>query len=116
MVGVCRDMRVDRGLAAFRQPARPAFVPAARVERVAGEVEVVFVAPDDDADGRADLDQVGRVPRAAQRDRRLVEEHVDVQRLVRLSRAALLGLLDQPHDRRVPLGEGDLVGERRPSG
>ena len=44
-------------------------------------------------------------------DRPLVEEDVDVDRLVRLPVAALLLLLDEPHDRRVPLGELALVGE-----
>ena len=59
--------------------------------------------------GRPDLDQVGPVPRPAECNGRLAEERVDVERLVRLARAALLLLLDEPDLRRVPLGERLLV-------
>jgi hypothetical protein len=62
---------------------------------------------------RADLHQIGRAPRPAQRDGRLVvEQQVDVQRVVRLARAlAFLLLLDQADDGRKALGERLLVGE-----
>ena len=61
-----------------------------------------------------DLDEVGAVPGPAQRDGRLVEEHVDVGRDVRLARAALLRLVDEPDDRRVTCREILLgPGERR---
>ena len=49
------------------------------------------------------------VPRPAQRDRRLAEEGVDVDRLVGLPGPALLGLLDEAHDRREALRERGLV-------
>ena len=67
------------------------------------------------ARGRPDLDQVGPVPRAAERDGRLAEERVDVHRLVGLARAALLLLLDEPDHRRVALRERLLVARARSS-
>ena len=72
---------------------------------------MVLVPVDEILGGRADLHQIRRIPRPAQRDRRLVEENVDVCRLIRLAGAALLGLLDQPDDRGETLGERLLVGE-----
>ena len=65
---------------------------------------------------RGDLHEVGAIPGPAERDRRLVEEHVDVGRDERLPRPALLGLCDESHDRGVLLRERVLarrVGERR---
>ena len=60
---------------------------------------------------RGDLDEVGRVPGAAQGDRRIVEEEIDIRRLVRLTRPALLRLLDEAHHGRVALRKGLLVGK-----
>ena len=94
-----------------RQAPRPALVVAPRIERVPGEVEVVLPEAVDVVRRRADPDEVAAVPGPAQGHGRLVEEEVDVERLVRLAVAALLGLLDEPDDRRVLLGERLLVGE-----
>ena len=109
--GVGRDVGVDGRLAVLGEAPRPVLVAAAGVERVAREVEVVVEAVDEVLGRRADLHQVGRVPRAAQRNGRLVEQHVHVGRLPGLARAALLLLLDEPDDRREPLGQRALVGE-----
>ena len=59
----------------------------------------------------ADLDQVSRSPRATESNGLLVEENVDVDRLVRLAVPAVLGLRDEPHDRGVTLRERRLVRE-----
>ncbi len=116
MVGIGRDVRVHRRLVPSCDAPRPTFVVAARVERVPGEVEVVFVEPAREIlRRRRDLDQVVRIPRPSKRDRWLSEERVDVHRLVGLARAALLLLLDEPDDRRVALGERLLVGDTRRS-
>ena len=89
--------------------ALPLLVRAAGVERVAGKVEVIAVEPLAHLScGRADRDQIGAVPRTAQRDRVGPEEHVDVDRAVGLARPALLRLSDEPDDGRVPLGEVSL--------
>ena len=111
VAGIADHMGVDGRLASLADPAAPELVVAARVERVAREVEVVLVeAVEVGGDGR-DLDEIDRIPRASESDRPLVEEDVDVDRLVRLPMAALLLLLHEPHDRRVALGELALVGE-----
>ena len=111
VAGIADHVGVDGRLASLADPAAPELVVAARIERVAREVEVVPVeAVEVGGEGR-DLDEVDRVPRASESDRPLVEEDVDVDRLVRLPVAALLLLLDEPHDRRVALGELALVGE-----
>ena len=72
---------------------------------------MVVVEPGESFGLGRDLDEVGGVPRPAQRDGRLVEEVVHVDRLVRLPRPAFLGLLDEAHDRGISLRERDLVGE-----
>ena len=72
---------------------------------------MVLVAVDQVGGQRADLDEVGRIPRAAQGDRRLIEEDLDIRRLVGLTRAALLLLLDEANHGRELLGEGGLVGQ-----
>ena len=114
MRGVGRDVRVDgRRPAARGEMALPVLVVAARAERAAREVEVVLEAVDQVLRARADLHQVGRVPGPAQRDGRLAEQQVDVERDVRLSGAALHGLLDEAHDRAVLLRERVLVAGRR---
>ena len=111
MAGIVDHVGVDRWLASLADPAAPELVVAAWIERVAREVEVVPVeAVEVGGDGR-DLDEVDRVPRATEGDRPLVEEDVDVDRLVRLAVAALLLLLHESHDWRVALGELALVGE-----
>ena len=105
VAGIRRDVGVHRRLGALRHATRPLLVVAAGVERVAGEVEVVLVAVVKIRGLRRDLDEVGAVPGTAQRDGRLVEEHVDVGRDVGLPRAALLRLVDEANDRGVARGE-----------
>ena len=109
--GVGGDVRIDGRRRALGHALRPPLVVAARVERVPGEVEVVLVEPGEIIRGRTDLDQIGGIPRSTQRDRRLIEERVDVDRLVRLAVPAVLSLLDEPHHRGVALGERGLVRE-----
>ena len=104
-------MRVDGRLPALREATGPQLVRAAGVEGIPREVQVVLVEPREVVVGRADLHQVERVPRTAERDRRVAEEHVDVRREVRLAWPALLGLLDEADDGCVLLGERRLVGE-----
>ncbi len=113
MAGIADHVGVDGRLASLADPAAPALVVAARVERVAREVEVVLVEPVEVGRCRRDLDEIDRIPRAAEGDRPLVEEDVDVDGLVRLPVAALLLLLDESYDRRIALGELALVGECR---
>ncbi len=105
------DMRVHRRLAACRQPLRPADVVATRIERVAGEVEVVLEPVDEVVRRRRDLHEVGATPGPAERDRLLVEKEIDVGRDVRLAVAALVHLLDDSYDGCVALGERALVPE-----
>ena len=112
MTGVGGDVRVDGRLAVLGEPADPPLVVAAGVECVPREVEVVLEEAGQVVGRGTDLDEIPRVPRPAQGDGRLVvEEHVDVERLVGLARAALLELLHEPHDRSVLLGERGLVAE-----
>ena len=123
---VGRDVGVDRRRRALLQPARPLLVVAARVERAPREVEVVLVEAREVLGRRPDLHEVGGVPRAAERDRRVAEQAVDVHRPVRLARPAFLRLLDEPYDRRVlrrevllrvrPRGDGaeKRTGQREP--
>jgi hypothetical protein len=108
---IADDVRVDGRLASLGDPAAPQLVGAARVERVAGKVEVVLVQAFEVGRCRRDLDEIDGVPRATEGDRPLVEENVDVDRLVRLPRPALLFLLDEPDGRCVALRELALVGE-----
>ena len=113
--GLCRDMRVDRRFRPLRDPPFPALVVAPGIERIAGEVEVVLVAGRREiARRRRDLHEVA-APRSAERDGRLVEERVDVDRDVRLPGTALVGLRNEPHVRCVALRERLLVlsGSRR---
>ncbi len=92
--------------------SRPLLVGAARIQRIAREVEVVLVALGREIVGCGrDLHEIA-APRAAQRDGRLVEQGVDVDRLVRLAGAARLLLRDEPHGRREALGERLLVAQR----
>ena len=105
------DVRVHDRFAASSQALRPAVVVAAGIERIAREVEVVLEALHQIVRGRRDLHEVGDVPRAAQRDGLLVEQKVDVGRDERLAVAADVLLLDEPDDRRVPLGERLFVRE-----
>ena len=109
--GLGRDVGVDSRVMALAEAPVPALVVAARIESVPGEVEVVLVEVRDVICRRPDPHQVHRIPRAAQRNCRLVEEQVDVGRPVRLAVAALLELLDNANDRRVALRERGLVGE-----
>ena len=116
MCGIGRHVRVDRrGVTVLEEAALPTLVVAARVEGVAREVEVVLVPPDEVLRARTDLDEVRRRPGPAKRNRRLVEEQVDVERDVRLSGAALLGLLHEADDGAVLLGQGHLVRGGRAS-
>ena len=79
---------------------------------------MVLVAADEVVRSRGDLDEVGRVPRAAQRDRLLAEERIHLHRLVGLAGPAFLGLLDQADHGRVAFGKRLLVREvgARPRG
>ena len=80
------------------------------MKRIAGKVEVVLEQPPGQIfRRRTDLHEVGAVPRPAQRHRRLTKERVDVDREVRLPRTAVTVVLDEPHDRRVPLGERPIA-------
>ena len=99
VAGIRRDVCVHRRLGALRHATGPLLVVAAGVERVAGEVEVVLVAIVKIRGVRRDLDEVGAVPGTAERDGRLIEEHVDVGWDVGLPRAALLRLLDEANHR-----------------
>ena len=108
MSGIGRDVRIDGRRVSYRQPPLPVEVVAARVERIPREVEVVLVeAPREILGGGADLDDAGVLPRPAQRHRRLVEEQVDGDRYVRVAGLAVR-VGDEPHDRRIPLGQGRL--------
>jgi hypothetical protein len=104
------DVGVHGGSVVGREPLRPAFVGAARVERVAGEVEVVLPAAEEVLRRRGDPYEVAPIPGTAERDGRLVEEEVHVGRDVGLAVAALLRLLHELHDRRVPFRERLFVG------
>ncbi len=117
VAGVGHDVRVHRRLVTLVDVPRPVQVVAARVERVAREVEVILVEPGPEVAGaRPDLHEVGARPRPAQRDRRLVEEQIDVDRDVRLPGAAALGLIDEPDDGGVARRERRLVRRRRGGG
>ncbi len=105
------DVRVDGRLASLGDAAAPALVVAAGVERVAGKVEVVLVAAREVAPNRGDLHEVGGPPWPAEGHALLAQDGVDVGRLVRLARPALLLLLDEAYDGRVALGQCLLVGE-----
>ena len=109
IAGVGRDVGIDGRRGPGGQATSPPLVVATGIERVAGEVEVILVPVDEVARRRPDLDEIGSTPRAAQRDRGLVEEHVDVGRNVRLAGAALLGLIDEADDRSVFRGKRSLV-------
>jgi hypothetical protein len=109
-----RDVGVDRRRGLAGEAVAPPLVVAARIERLAGEVQVVLVETLGEVlRGRRDPDQVGASPRSAERDRGLGEEHVDVERHVRLAVAALLLLLDEPNDGRMALGERLFFGVSR---
>ncbi len=108
--GITRDMRVHARRLPRGQPALPVQVVAAGGQRVPREVEVVLVeALREILRGRADLDEVAAAPGAAQRHRRLAEEHVHVDRQIRLGRAAVAGLCNEAHHRRVALCERRLL-------
>ena len=111
-VRVGGHVRIDGRRLALGDAVRPPLVVAPRIECVPGEVQVVLVEVAGQILRRgADLDQVSRSPRAAESNGLLVEEKVDVDRLVRLAVAAVLCLRDKPDDRRVALGERRLVCE-----
>ena len=111
MCGVGCDVCVRDGIAAFRESMRPAFVVAPRVERRAGEVQVVLEAVGEIACCRADLYEVHEIPWPAQRNGGLVEEQIDVDRPVLLAVPAFLRLRNDTDDRCVAFGERGLVGQ-----
>ena len=84
------DVRVHGRLRPLRDPARPALVVATWLKRAARKIEVVLVEADEIPGARSDLHEVDRIPGAAERDGRLVEEGVHVHRLVRFSRPTLV--------------------------
>ena len=104
-------MGIHHGVPPLSEVPSPALVITARVERVAGEVQVILVQLREIGCSRPDLHEVRGIPWATQCNRSLLEEEVDVERDVRLTRSALLGLLDEPDYRCVPLGELRLVAE-----
>jgi hypothetical protein len=114
--GVCRiggHVRVDRRRASLGQSALPVQVVAAGLERVPGEVEVVGIEPATEALRRWPyLHEIG-APGAAKCDRRLAEQHVDVDRYVRQPLTAAPGVGDEPHDGCVALCERLLLGNVR---
>ena len=112
MGSVRRDVGVDDRRMALRDPVCPELVVATWLERVAREVEVILEQAGKVVGARRHLDQIDRVPGPAERDGRLVEERVDVHRLVWFAGTAVLELLDEPDDGCVPLRERDLVVER----
>ena len=109
--GIARDVGVDGRLGPLRDAPRPELVGAARVERAPREVEVVLVETGDVVRRRADLHEVGGIPRAAQGDCPVTEEDVHVRRLERLAGPALLRLVDEADDGRVPIRKRLLVLE-----
>ena len=111
-VGLGDDVRVGDLREAFGDAASPLLVPATGVEGVTGEVEVVLVESlREVGSGRGDLDEIGATPWPAQRNGRIPEQRVDVHRLVRLPRAALVVLGDEPDHGRVALRERGLIGQ-----
>ena len=74
---------------------------------------MVLVAVDEIRCLWGDLHEVGCVPGAAKRHGVLAEEEVDIDRLVRLARAALLVLFNQAYDRREAVRKRLFVGEVR---
>ncbi len=123
IAGVLGHVGVHRRRGCLRQATSPELVVAAGIERVARKVEVVVVAVLEICGLRPDLDEVGAIPGAAKRHGRLVEQHVDVGRDVRLARTTLLRLVDEADDRCVTCreillrpgkrcaGEGQRAGE-----
>ena len=72
---------------------------------------MVLVETGDVVRRRADLHEVGGIPRAAQGDCPVTEEDVHVRRLERLTGPALLRLVDEADDGRVPIRKRLLVLE-----
>ena len=94
--GLGGDVRVHRRLRARRDLALPQLVAAAGAKRIPGKVEVVVEeAATQLGCRRPDRDEVGAAPRPTQSHRVVAENHVDVDRPVRLSRPAHLLLLHQ---------------------
>ena len=97
-IGLRRDVRVRDGGLPCGHPARPVHVPAAGIEGVAREVEVVVVeAAGEVGAGRRDLDEVGAAPRPAQRDGGISQQRVDVHRQIGLARTAVAIRRDPEH-------------------
>ena len=110
-IGLRHDVRVGDGRLPGGHPPRPVHVPAAGIEGIAWEVEVVVVeAAGEILPGRRDLDEVATTPRPAQRDRGVSEQRVDVHRQIGLARPAVVIRRDA-EDGRVALRQSGLVGE-----
>ncbi len=108
-----RDVGVGRRRGARADGAGPLLVVTARLEWVAGEVQVVAVETRAEILGRrAGLDHVVFCPRPAQCHAGVTQNELDVAGLIGLPGPALDVLVDQPNHRREPLGEGlfGLVG------
>ena len=113
MQPIADDVRIHRWHVALGHASRPPLVVATRFQGVAGKVEVVLIeTPGEILRRRADLHEIVGSPGPPERDRGLAEERVDVHRLVRLARTALLLLGDEPDNGRVPFGEGSFVAQR----
>ncbi len=109
MRGVGHDVCVGRGVPLGTEVLLPVQVVAAGLERVAGEVEVVAPEPAAEIRGaRCNLDEVVP-PGSAQRNRRLAEDGVDVDRHIVQPRATVFAADDEAHDGRVPVRQLALL-------
>ena len=111
-------MRIDGWLGSRCEAPRPIQVAAPWMERIPRKIEVVLVEPARQIT-RAwpDLYEISTSPGPTQRDGRLPEEKIDVNRCIGLPRCAVAKLIDQPYDRSKALRKGNLVVEgsgRRP--
>ena len=110
MCGVGRDVCVDGGIAALGEPTRPAFVVAPRLEREPGKSRW-YSKRSTRSPAAGPILTRSTIPWPAQRNGRLVEEQIDVNRPVLLAVPALLRLRNDTDNRRVALGERRLVGQ-----